>query len=105
MEYSVNEAVEQTLQWVTHGEPNPDDLLDVATTGFAVVGKYGGFQANDERIKAVAEFVAHDGSSSAVVEVYSPDGEVELTIDGHKETHPSHEAGVRTFFEWAERQG
>ena len=104
MSYSVNEAVEQTLRWVTHGEPNPYDLLDVATSGFAVVGKYGGFLANDDSVKAVAEFVSHDGSSRALAEVFTPDEEVRLTIDGEAETHASHEAGLRAFYEWAARQ-
>lgn len=104
MTYTVNEAVEQTLQWVTHGEPNPDDILDVATDGFAVVGRYGGFKANDRHMVAVAEFVSHDGSSHAVISLLTPDGTVELTVDGEQETHPTHEAGVRTFFEWAARQ-
>lgn len=104
MRYSVDEAVEQTLMWATHGEPNPDDVLDVATSGFAVIGKYGGFQANDHRIKAVVEFVAHDGTSACVIEIYSPDGEVVLEIDGETHTHPTHEAGVRAFYDWAEQQ-
>ncbi|AWB81946.1 hypothetical protein C3B44_05915 [Corynebacterium yudongzhengii] len=101
MTYSVNEAVEQTLLWVTHGEPSADDLLDVATSGFAVIGKYGGFQANDHEIKALADFHTEDGTSACTIEVYSPTERVVLTIDGEEHTYDSHEEGVRAFYEWA----
>lgn len=100
---SIDEAVEQTLEWVSYGEPNSTDLLDVAGSNYPVVGKNGGFRGNDERIVSHTEFVHEHDDSTCVVQIVSPDGVVELTVDGEAASYDSHEAGIRAFYQWAAR--
>lgn len=98
---TVDEAVEQTLDWVSYGEPNSTDLIDVAASSYPVMGKDGGFTGNDERVKSRTEFIRETDDSECIVEITSPDGPVELTIDGETVSYDTHEAGIRAFYEWA----
>lgn len=99
---SIDDAVEQTLQWVSYGEPNSTDLVDVAVSTYPVMGKNGGFRANDERVISSTAFVHELDDSECVIEIASPGG-VELTVGGKTATYESHEAGIRAFYEWADR--
>lgn len=98
---NVDEAVEQTLDWVSYGEPNSVDLIDVAASSYPVMGKDEGFVGNDTHLKSQTSFVRETDDSSCFVEITSPDGPVELTIDGNQNTYDTHEAGIRAFYEWA----
>lgn len=100
---SIDEAVEQTLAWVSYGEPNSADLIDVAGSNYPVAGRYGGFRGNDERIVSHTEFVHGLDESTCVIQIVSPDGVVELDVDGEMASYDSHEAGIRAFYEWADR--
>lgn len=99
---SIDEAVEQTLQWVSYGEPNSADLVDVASSNYPVMGKNGGFRGNDERVISSTTFVHDTDGSVCDIEISSPGG-VELILDGIPAWHATHEAGIRAFYEWASR--
>ncbi len=104
----IDELVSDTLNWVTTGEPNAEDLIDLSTMHFDVVARYGGFRANDEIMIAGADFL-RDGSEEActvqlVSAIRSPDlipGESVLTFgEGPEHRYPDHGEGLKVFYLW-----
>ena len=104
----IDELVSDTLDWVTTGEPNAEDLIDLATMHFDVVARYGGFRANDEIMIAGADFLRDGSEESCDVQlisaIRSPDllpGEAVLTFgEGPEHRYPNHGEGLQVFYRW-----
>lgn len=104
----VDELVSDTLDWVTTGEPSPEDLIDLATMHYDVVARYGGFRANDDIVIAGADFLRDGSDEPCRVElisaIESPDlipGESVLTFgEGPALRYPDHGEGLKVFYRW-----
>lgn len=103
----VTELVEQTLDWVTYGDPNSTDLIAVTTAEYPIAAQDLGFRGNDERIVSRTEFIREDDGSCTVEIAMLVDDTVtlpdDLTLtfgDGDRRTYPSHREGLIAFYTW-----
>ena len=103
----VTELVEQTLDWVTHGDPNSTDLIAVTTSEYPIAAQDLGFRGNDERIVSLTEFIREDESSCTVEIAMLVDGTTTLPDNltlafgqDDRRTYPSHREGLIAFYTW-----
>lgn len=109
----IDELVADTLDWVTYGEPNPTDLVDLTTRHFPIAAHDIGFRGDENIVIGLAEF-RRDGDgdgepddTALLVELVTTVDGVErhpdvlrLTYDHDTITYPTHEEGLRAFYQW-----
>ena len=102
----VTELVDQTLDWVTYGEPNSTDLIAVTTQAFPVAAQDLGFRGTDDLLISRTGFI-HDNESGCTVEIATAIAgtdtiprDLTLVLGEGKHTSPSHREGLTAFYTW-----
>lgn len=102
----VTELVDQTLDWVTYGEPNSTDLIAVTTYSFPLAAQDLGFRGSDDLVVCRAQFM-HEDESVCTVEIATTiegtdtiPGDLTLMLGDKKHTYASHREGLTAFYSW-----
>lgn len=102
----LTEIVDQTLDWVTYGEPNSTDLIAVATYTYPLAAQDLGFRGTDELLVSRTRFINEEETvctveiSTTIQGTDTIPGGLTLIIDETRHTYPSHREGLTAFYTW-----